>query len=331
MSKNKLPSKLPIGYIFLLIATILWAAAGPIIKYTLSYIPPLIFLFLRFLIVCVIMLPYAIYELQKIKINPKDYFNFLLLGIFSQTSLALIFIALKYTTATDNAIIGVLGSIFSVVTGSYFYKEKVNKDLKIGLILASLGAVIVVIEPFFSGNSSVPLIDRIFGNTLLLIYNFFWVMFIIWSKMSMGERSHLLKKTFSFIHIRPMSKEYPPTLITTICMFVGLFTVAPLAVFEMMGVFGDIQGFNVMEIDYSGILGLLYMAIFSSIVAYVAYQKSMKLVKVSDIAFFHYLSPLFALPVAYLVLGEVPNKFVIIGSIFIALGVYIAEIKNNSD
>ena len=71
------------------------------------------------------------------------------------------------------------------------------------------------------------------------------------------------------------------------------------------------------------------MALLSSIVAYISYQKAIKLVKVSDIAFFHYLSPLFTLPVAYAVLGEIPNKFVIAGSIFIAIGVYIAEIKNN--
>lgn len=331
MPKNKLPDKLPTGYILLLIATILWAAAGPIIKNTLNYVPPLTFLFLRFLTVGIIFLPYAIYEIQKVRINPKDYFNFLLLGIFSQTSLALIFIGLKYTTATDNAIIGILGSILSVIAGSYFYKEKVNKDLKIGLLLASLGTIIVVIEPFFSHVQNVNILERIFGNTLILIYNFFWVTFIVWSKMSMGERSKLLKKTLSFMHIRPMRKDYPPTLITAICMYVGLFTVAPLAVFEMMGAFGNTQYFNIMQIDFQGILGILYMAVFSSIVAYIAYQKALQTVKVSDIAFFHYLSPLFTLPVAFVILNEIPNKFVVFGTIIIAVGVYIAEIKNNND
>jgi len=329
MKKNKLPNTLPTGYILLIIATFLWAAAGPVIKNTLEYIPSLTFLFLRFLIVCVVLLPYTVYEIQKVKIHHKDYFNLILLGVFSQTSLGLIFIGLKYTTATDNAIIGILGSILSVVAGHYFYNEKIHRDLKIGLLIASIGTLIVIVEPLFSPYQGINIMERVFGNTLILIYNFFWVTYIVWSKMSMGEKSKVLEKTLSFIKIKPMAKEYPPTLLTAISMYVGLFTIAPLAVFEMMGFFGNNQFFNVSQMGVEAIVGLLYMALLSSIVAYVSYQKAIQLVKVSDMAFFHYLSPLFTLPVAYVILGEIPNKFVVVGSIFIGIGVYIAEIKNN--
>lgn len=329
MRKSKLPKTLPIGYVLLIIATFLWAAAGPVIKNTLEYIPALTFLFLRFLVVCIVLLPYTIYEIQKVKIHHKDYFNLILLGIFSQTSLGLIFIGLKYTTAIDNAIIGILGSILSVIAGHYFYNEKIHKDLKIGLGLASLGTLIVVIEPLFSPSQNINISERIFGNTLILIYNFFWVAYIVWSKMSMGEESKILERTLGFVRIKPMTKEYPPTLLIAVSMYVGLFTIAPMAVLEMMGFFGNNQIFNLSQMGTEAILGLLYMAIFSSIVAYISYQKAIKLVKVSDMAFFHYLSPLFTLPVAYALLGEVPNKFVVVGSVFIAIGVYIAEIKNN--
>lgn len=330
MQKSKLPKDLPKGYIFLFITTLLWSAGGPVIKYTLSYIPPLTFLFLRFLIVCIIFLPYTIYEVQKVKVDPRDYFNLFLLGIFSQSSIALIFIALKYTTSIDNATIGILGAVLSIAAGSYFYKEKISKNLKIGLVLSSIGTLIIVIEPLFLELGNTELLDRLFGNTLLLIYNFFWVFFVIWSKMSMGEESKLLEKTLSFIRIKPMKKSYPPTLITALSMFVGLFTIAPLSILEMTGAFGEITNFNIMEIDPKGIFGLLYMAIFSSIVAYVLYQKAISIVKVSDLAFFHYLSPVLTIPFSYLLLKEIPTTLVIIGSVFIAIGIYIAE-KNGAD
>jgi len=330
MRKNKLPHNLLKGYFFLLITTILWSAGGPVIKYTLSYIPPFTFLFLRFLIVCIILLPYTIYEVQKVKVDPRDYLNLFLLGVFSQSAIALIFVALKYTTVIDDATIGVLGSILSVAAGSYFYNEKISKNLKIGLVLSSIGTLIIVIEPLFTGLGKTEITGRIFGNILLLLYNFFWVVFIVWSKMDMGEESKLLKKTLSFVHIKPMRKNYPPTLITAISMFVGLFTIAPLSVFEMTGIFGEINNFNIMEIDPKGIFGLFYMAIFSSIVAYALYQKAISMVRVSDLAFFHYLSPVFTIPFAYLLLKEIPTPLVIIGSVFIAIGIYIAE-KNGSD
>lgn len=327
MFKSKLPDNLLKGYIFILITTIIWAAAGPIIKYTLDYIPPLTFLFLRFLIACIIFLPYTVYEIQKVRINPKDYLNFFILGIFSQTSLALIFLALNYTTAIDNAVIGILGSIMSVVAGKYFYNDKVNGNTKKGLLLASIGTLIVVMEPLIiDGGNNVNITHRLIGNSLLFLYNVVWVLFIIWSKMSMGETSKLLKKSLSFIHLKPMTKSYPPTLITAVCMFVGLFTSVPLAMIEI----SNGNGFNVLELGINGVLGLLYMSLFSSLVGYILYQKALEYVKTSDIAFFHYLSPLFTLPVAFVLLGEIPTRIVVAGSIIIAVGVYIGEINNSN-
>jgi len=324
MPKNKLPNNLTLPYVGLFISTLIWGAAGPIIKYTLDYIPPITFLFLRFLIVCIVMLPYIIYEVQKVKVNSKDYFNLFLFGLLSQTSIVLIFIGLKYTTALDNAIIGVLGSILAVTAGHYFYDEKVDSKVKTGLYLASFGTIIVVLEPMLIGNNGVNITERILGNFLIFLYNITWVIFIIWSKMSMGERSPLLKKTLSFIHLKPMTKEYPPTLITSISMFVGLITVTPLVLLEILGVFGPIQYFNIMDMGAKGFSGLLYMSLLSSIAAYVIYQKALKYVNVSDTAFFGYLSPIFTLPIAYLLLNEIPNIFVITGAIFIAIGIYIA-------
>lgn len=331
MFKNKLPHNLLKGYVFILITTIIWASAGPIIKYTLDYMPPLTFLFLRFLIACAILLPYTIYEIQKVKVNPKDYFNFLLLGIFSQTSLALIFIALKYSTSIDNAVIGILGSILSVAAGSYFYKDKVNSYTKKGLLLASVGTLVVVLEPILNDGNDTKISERLFGNFLLLLYNVAWVAYVVWSKMSMGERSKLLKKTLSFVHLKPMTKNYPPTLITALTMFVGLFTIAPLSIVEMFGGFGNTQYFNIFEISRQSMLGILYMALLSSLGAYILYQKALEYVKITDMAFFHYLSPLFTFPVAYLILGETPNQFVILGAFLIAIGVYIAEVRNNRE
>jgi drug/metabolite transporter (DMT)-like permease len=327
MLKKKMPKNLLKGYILLLIATIIWGAAGPIIKFTLNYIPPFTFLFLRFLIATTILLPYTIYEVQKVKIHPKDYLNLFLLGLFSQTSIAFIFLGLKYTTAIDNAVIGLLGSTLSMAMGSYFYKEKISPQMKKGSLIASLGTLVVILEPLLSKNREVIIVERIFGNLLIMAYNIAWVVFIVWSKMSMGDRSRLFKKTLSFLHMKPMQKTYPPTLITSLSVAVGMVTLAPLSILEMSGVFGPV---NLNLSSTEGFAGLLYMVLFSTIVAYICYQKSLKDVKVNDTAFFGYLAPIFTLPVAYILLGEIPNIIVLLGAGLIATGVLIAEKSNNS-
>lgn len=327
MLKKKLPENLLKGYLLLLIATIIWGAAGPIIKYTLKYISPFTFLFLRFLMATIILLPYTLYEIQKVKIHPKDYLNLFLLGLFSQTSIAFIFLGLKFTTAIDNAVIGLLGSTLSVAMGSYFYKEKISPEMKKGSLIASLGTLVVILEPLLSKNQEVVIVERIFGNLLIMAYNIAWVIFIVWSKMSMGDRSKMFKKTLSFLHIKPMQKNYPPTLITSLSIAVGMVTLAPLAILEMSGIFGPVS-LNISSTG--GFTGLLYMVLFSTIVAYICYQKSLKHVRVNDTAFFGYLAPIFTLPVAYILLGEIPNIFVLAGAGLIAFGVYIAERSNNS-
>lgn len=314
-------------HLALVCATVLWGAANPIIKITLGYVPPLTFLFLRFLTACFILLPYVIYQIQKTKIAKRDLKNFFLFGLLSQTSLAFIFVGLEYTTVLETTIIGVLGSIMVVAAGHYFYNDKVNKQVKIGLLVATLGTLFIIVEPLITKNfHDRKILEQVFGNSLILMYNVTWVLFIVWSKFSLtGEKSKLMRKSLSFMHLKQMSKEYSPTLLTAVSLYVGLITVTPLALLENMGFLGRLSSFDILSIDGRGVLGILYMAIGSSIIAYMIYQWSLKYVTVSDTAFFGYLAPIVTLPFAYIFLGEVPNQFMLIGGLAIAAGVVISE------
>jgi len=327
MQKTSLPTQVILAHVSLLIAGLMWSAAGPIIKITLGYIPPATFLFLRFLIVGIILLPYMIYELLKTKINPKDYFNLFLLGITSQSAIYLVFLAYKYTSVLDITIISVVGSILSVYLGHYFYKDKIDSKLTIGLILASAGTLIVFIEPLFTNNvDTIHTSERLFGNLLALLYNLAWVIFLIWSKMSMGERSTELKKTLKFLHIKPMNHPYPANLLVSISFYIGLVTLLPFALYENITSGGV---FNIMTLDPMGIFGLLYMAIVSSIMAYMLYEYGLEHAKVSDTAIYGYLHPILTLPFAYYLVGEIPNIYMIVGGIIIGVGVIIAEARKS--
>jgi drug/metabolite transporter (DMT)-like permease len=136
-----------------LIVNLIWGAANPVIKYTLSFIPPFTFLFLRLLIVCIIFLPFVIVKLLEEKVNVKDYPNLFLLGLFAQSSIAIVFLSLKYTSALDSTIISIITGALIIYSGHYFYKEKVNKLINVGLILTFIGTFVVILEPFLSGTT----------------------------------------------------------------------------------------------------------------------------------------------------------------------------------
>ena len=320
-----LPKRVLLTSLAFILVSIIWGAAGPVIKYTLDYMPPFTFLFLRLLIVCLVLLPYIILKLLSTKVNPKDYLNFFLLGLFSQTSLAVTFVSLKYTTSLDSSVIGIFAGALTIYAGHYFYKEKVNKNVRLGVIMTCVGTFIVILEPFLTGaQNHIPIYERVIGNMLALLYSLTWVVYIIWSKMSMGESSKLLKKTLSFVHIKPMTKAYSPVMIAVLTMYVGLITVVPLALLENTGMFGQVN-FNITTIDPRGIVGLLYMALLSSVLAYILNQWALENGKITDAVIYGYLAPIFAFPTAYFLLGEIPTQFLIIGASVVALGVVVAE------
>jgi drug/metabolite transporter (DMT)-like permease len=322
--RAKLPKNLLKAHMVLLGVTLVWAAAGPIIKLTLNYIPPATFLFLRFSIVSVVLLPYAIMKVRKEKIDKADHWKLIVLGIFSQTNLLILFLAYNLTSVLDATIISVMGSVLSVYAGHYFYKEKIEKKLTIGLIVATVGTLIVMLEPIMStAFNDVVAWKRILGNGLIVLYNLNWVSYVVWSKMTMGENSTELKRTLRIFHVKPMKVKYEPSTIVTLSFYTGTITVLPFMVIENF-----INPFHIGSVGIEGVLGLLYMALLSSIVAYLLYQWALEYVKVSDTAIYGYLSPVFTLPFVYWLLGEVPNSYMLLGGALIAVGVIIAESRN---
>jgi drug/metabolite transporter (DMT)-like permease len=322
VKRKQTPS--PQAFLALMGATAIWGISGPVIKLTLNHLPVVSFLYLRLLIVCILILPFAAIELSKTKINRKDLPNFVILGMLSQTCLLIIFLALYLTKAIDASLIGVTFPMVTLAAGFYFFGEKITKHEKIGVLMASVGAIIVVIEPALGEPwLSKDMFSRMLGNLLAILYEITWLTYIVWSKEVMGEKSKTLHKLFKSLNIPPMSKSYSPFVITAINFYVGLASLLPFMTAEQLGLFGE--AFTPHMITPTAIVGVLYMSILSSIVAYLLFQWGLKKAEVSDTGFFRYLGPLFTFPAAYLLLGEVPSKAILLGLVFIVIGVVIAE------
>jgi len=315
------------SYLLIFITYLIWGAAGPVIKLTLDYIPVFSFLLIRFIIVCGLLLPYLFIQLKKHHIHPEDLLKITILGVFSQSSLALIFFGFKYTSALEATVIGVLGPILAVYAGHHFYNEKVSTKVKVGLLVASVGTLFVAIEPILNfDGSGIPASQRLLGNFFVILYTLAFLLYMLWSKMVLGQNKKPMLKTLKLLHIKPMRKVYSSTLITTLTFYVGLLTFIPFAILENFGVFGD-QVFLLSNLTTVPILGILFMALISSLIAYTFFEKGLEKVDVKDTAIFSYLQPLLTAPFAYLLLSEVPTTPILIGGAIIAIGVGIAELR----
>src|SRR3990167_7851712 len=138
------------AYILLLIVTVIWGVAGGVIKFTLVYFDPLVFLAYRFAISSVASLLTALLIGFKL---PKDK-SIILLALFygfltTTVALGLLFFGFDETTAIDATLISATGPIFISAGGLIFLKEHVTFREKVGMGIAFFGTAITILEPVF--------------------------------------------------------------------------------------------------------------------------------------------------------------------------------------
>ena len=123
MSKHRLTA-----YIYLLIVSVIWGVASPIIKFTLAEFPPLIFLTYRFAIASVIAflfwrglpkLPHASGKLTHLFL-----YSFLAVPI----TLGLLFWGYSETSSIEGALISAVAPLFGAITAAWYFRERITKS-----------------------------------------------------------------------------------------------------------------------------------------------------------------------------------------------------------
>jgi drug/metabolite transporter (DMT)-like permease len=298
MNKKRLSA-----YLLLTFTAIIWGIAGPVIKGTLAYLPPFTFLFWRFLIASLILLPLLIWRAQKENETLKTLLPIIPLGFLGvPLCLTLIYLGFERTTALDGTIIAALAPIFIVISGVLFLKEKVTRLETIGLLIAITGTTIIIIQPLIEGGALAS--KNIMGNLFIMVQNLVWTAYVI-----------LSKKEF---------RKHSPLIITAVSFITGLLVIFPFALLE-----NDSQIFDFSSLIFNSNVfwGVLYMAFFSSVVAYFTFESGLKLIEASEATIFSYLQPIFAAPVAILWLGEKVTSTFLLGAIIITLGVFLTEFR----
>lgn len=307
------------NYGILFVATLIWSLAPTLVKFVLGSLDPFPFLFLRYLIIAIACSPILYFILKKHKYSSYDKMNIIIYSLLGQTSLILFFVGMKYTSAVDSIIIALSAPLISIAAGHYFYKEKLNLFKEIGIVLATIGTLLVIIEPAFSNHSNIPVNDRIFGNIMILLYQATFSLWVVYSKFLFGNNSVFLIKIFKFFKINLHKKPYSPFELNFISYYLGFLTFIPL-------IFVDLNKYytQTLKLQNLEILAIIYMGLLSSVVAYHLYSKAQAKLSMTDVSIFSYISPLFAIPAAYFILGESPSYFSFIGISIILLGLYVA-------
>lgn len=294
------------AYIELLVVTLIWSFAAPIIKYTLSGFSPAIFLTYRFFISTVFaIIFFAIYGLKLPK-NPKVLWLTLFNGFLLTTvTLGLLFLGTEKTTSIDSNLISAMTPIAIAVAGVFFLKEHVTKRESLGILIALAGTLITIIEPVLKFKDGFGGLE---GNLL------------VFASVVVGAVVAVLAKIVLRDEVEAMTA-------TNLSFIVGFVTTLPVALFF----YRPFEIWNlIIGASPAYHAGVLYMALLSGTLAYFLWHKAEKSIEVSEVSIFAYLYPVFGTPLSVLWLKEKVTPPFIIGSVVIAIGVILAEWKKRS-
>lgn len=280
----------------LLVAHTIWGINFVVAKVTLQEFPVMSLGFLRFTLALILILPFLFIQHRKPVIKLSDLPKLLIVGLLITVfNIALFYEGIIRTTVTNASVLMMIIPALSVFFGWLILKEKVFVINIVGITLGLLGAVVIIGVPLvllgISDNQTV------FGNLLIIISACCWVAGMILSK-------ELLTK-------------YSSLIITTVSFFVGMVTfLIPAANEYIQNTAWPTQ------VSTTGILGLLFITVMSSVSAYFLLEWGISKMPISRASMFQYTEPLIATTLGVLVLNERISYSFIVGAIMIGLGVY---------
>lgn len=299
-------AKRKIAYLALMGNTILWGISPVIIKLGLSEIPPFTFLLYRFLIAVGISTPIMILFRKRLLPASSDIPRLLLVGFLGGTAtLGLLFFGINLTSSIEASLLAALSPLTITLLGVLLLKEKLTRNESIGTIITFAGAILIAATPM---KNAAGLTLGIFGNTLILLSNLVWAISVI-----------LMKK---------LAAKYHAFTIVYFSFLISLVTLFPLAYLEnpdgIISLANNPLNFSLASLSIS------YMAVFGSIIAFFLYQLGQSYIEASEASLFTYLQPLFATPLAIILLGERINIYFITGAIIVVIGVILAEYRSHA-
>jgi drug/metabolite transporter (DMT)-like permease len=282
--------------LLLLLMTVIWGSNFTAIKFSMGdNLLPLSFNGLRFVLASILMVIIALASGHTMKVTRGDGWRLFGLGLLANTLYQSLFIlGMEHTRAGNAALILSTTPLFTAVISRIRRQEYFTARGVVGLLLAFAGIVLIIL----SGRSEVSVGETVVGDCLLVGSTVCWSLYTVGSK--------------PFIHV------YGSTKATAFMMVTGtpllLLVCAP----------------SLLRQDWSRVrpiawAGLIYSAVFAIALAYIIWNHGVRKIGSTRTAIYSNITPVVALLVAWVALGEAPTPGQIVGAVIIFAGIYLVR------
>jgi drug/metabolite transporter (DMT)-like permease len=288
------------------IATLFWGTTYPVIKFGLSqlHLTPLSFLTLRFLSALASLTP-----LLLIKSIREEFIwsiskpDILILGILNGVAYALQFMGQVSTTAGIATIMVSTYVLFTLLFGRFVLGKKINLRKKIAVCIGFSGVVIIAMGDLINmrGES-----NSFYGMALTLGTGICAGLYVTFSEK-------VYELTFNERKLNPVTIFFTSTVYSSlIIVCAGLFI-------------QDLPHFSSLTLP--ALLPVLYLGVLCTSGAFIMYLIAVREAGAVNTAVFMLLQIIISIIFSFVLLREIPDVFMIVGSPLIFVAIYLTQEK----
>ena len=284
------------AYFLMVLTALAWSGNGIVGRGLNDIIPPIGLAFWRwvvaFPIVIIIAWPHLRTDLPKVR---ENWLILMVLSILSITAYnTLLYYGLLTTTAINALLINTSRPAVIVLLSILFFRQGITYKQSFGFLLAFIGTIAIIIKGEIS---RFILLEFNEGDLWILVAMFCWALFTV-----------LLKK-------RP---SMHPTSFVAITIFFGALILFPFYIWETIFIKP-----TPFVLETFG--GVLYLAIFATIVAYLFYNRAVEIAGANKAGQVSYILPIIGSILAIFILDEKFEIYHAVGFAFILSGVYFGS------
>ena len=298
MLKIKNISNLP--YLLLALASFLWSGNFIVGRLVHEDIPPLGLSFWRWFMASVIIFFIARSHLKRDWNQIKKNFPLLFLLSFLSVSTfnPLIYTGLQWTTSINAFLIQAVMPVLIVLMSFIFFREKILPFQTAGVLVSLAGALTIIVHGDLNALQSMSLHQ---GDVLIFIAVVFYAAYSV-----------MLRK---MPPIHPLS-------FAAVTFIIGALTLLPPYIWESIYA-------RTMPVNLSSFMTVGYVAVFASVIAYLCYNRGVRLAGANRAGMFIYLMPVFGSVMAIVFLNERFEWFHLAGIFLIISGILLATRRND--
>jgi len=291
------PRRHAFSWFMLITANTLWAASYVAAKFVLRDTSVNLMLALRMSISALVLLPLLIALRKELNLTRKDIPQLALLALAGFViNKILEYGGLALTTASDVALLITSESIFTAALSWILLQERFKRVTGAALLLGLLGVYLIVERSLVPNIPSGGGVLRIIGDLMVVLA--------------------LLLEAFYTVRGKALLVKHPPLLITAASIVGSMLFWGPSAAWEILT-----TGWH--PLGLAAWLGVLWMALMSTVVAYFAWFRGLASVDGSAAASALFVQPLLGTVLAIVLLNEQLTPMTVIGGMLIMLSVYL--------